>query len=77
MRNRSLAEVRTRLEEALEALPGEPATAADIWEQYLMLCIAELDAIHDQFADQILQDYLAALLDLKRLALGLEPLPPP
>ena len=73
----SLKDVRTRLGDALEALPGEPATPADTWERYLMLCIAELDCLHDQFAPEILQDYMAVLLDWKRLALGLEPLTPP
>ena len=73
---RNLAEVRVRLEEALDACPEECATPADTWNRLEMLCIAELDSIHDQleFAPEpLLQEYLAALLQLKRLELGLPP----
>ena len=71
--NRSLKSVRARLEDALEALPGERGTPAKTWDAFEMLCIAELDSTHDQFAPQVLQDYMLVLLDLKRLTLGLEP----
>ena len=71
----TLADLRTRLDDALSALPGETATPADTWDAFEMLCIAELDAMHDQFAPEILQDYMLVLLDWKRLTLGLEPFP--
>ena len=70
---RSLAEVRTRLDDALAALPGEPASPADTWDAYEMLCIAELDASHNQFTPGILEEYLMVLLNLKMLELGILP----
>ena len=70
---RSLVEIRTRLDDALAALPGELETPADIWDAYEMLCIAELDSSHDQFTAGILEEFLMTLLNLKMLELGLLP----
>ena len=69
----SLSGVRTRLDDALAALPGEPASPADTWDAYEMLCIAELDASHDQFAPGLCEEYLMTLLHVKKLELGLLP----
>ena len=71
-KNHNLAGVRTRLEDALEGL-GKPASPAETWERFEMLCIAELDAFHDQFAPGILEEYLMTLLYVKQLELALLP----
>jgi hypothetical protein len=69
-----LAEVRARLEEAVAALPGDPATATpqDIYDQYEMLAIEILDSEFDQFEDGLLEHHLQTFLLLKRLELGIK-----
>ena len=74
---RSLAEVGAHLEEAYGLLPGEAAGPADAFVRYEMLCIAELDAYHDQFAPGLLQEYLETKLYIFQLEHGLLPLTDP
>jgi hypothetical protein len=73
--HRSLAEVRTRLEKAVAALPGLPTTAEEVWERYLELSISILDSENDDYPPNLLQQYLECLLLERRLLLGLDPLP--
>ena len=68
---RSLAEVRTRLEEAVMALPGERVDSADLYDRYEEMAIQTLDSAHSEFAEGLLQEYLETYLNLKRLELAL------
>jgi len=69
---RSLAEVGVRLEKAVEALPGEAATPADLYDRYEMLATAILDSEFENYPDDMLKEYLTAYLYLKRLELGIQ-----
>jgi len=68
---RTLAEVGVCLEEAVSALPGEPASATDLFDRYEMIAIQILDCEHLDFPTGQLEDYLKTYLHLKRLELGL------
>jgi len=71
---RNLAEVRTRLEEAVAGLPGEPAGPAEIFRRYEMVAIEVLDAQFNEFQNGILSEWLMSFLYMKQLELGLLPL---
>jgi len=70
---RSLAEVGTRLEKAVALLPGEPADSAEIFQAHESVATAILDSEYMDFDSGLLEEYLLALLHLKRLELGLSP----
>jgi len=63
----SLAEVRLRLEEVVRALPDD---GHDLFDRYEMVAIQILDSEFPDFAPGLLERYLSAYLDLKRLELG-------
>lgn len=74
---RDLAEVRTRLEEAVVGLPGEPADAAELFDRYEQVAIQVLDSEFDDYTPGLLQEYLMTLLYLRQLELGLIAFPDP
>ena len=67
---RTLAEVGARLEEAVRSLPGDDH---DLFDRYAMVAIQILDSEFSDFAPGLLERYLSAYLDLKRLELGSGP----
>jgi hypothetical protein len=74
---RSLAEVRTRLENAVAALPGDPADSAELYERIEMISFQVLDCWECYTSSfGACQMYLELYLLLKRLELGLIPLDP-
>ena len=73
MNIRTLAEVGTRLEEAVGLLPGEPACPAEIFQAHESVATAILDSEYMDFESGLLEEYLMTLLHLKRLELGLSP----
>jgi len=74
---RSLSEIRSRLEEAVALLPGDPAGPEELAERFEEVAIAILDSEHTDFIPGELQEYLETLLYLKRLELHLIPFPDP
>lgn len=74
---RDLAEVRTRLEEAVAGLPGEPADAAELFDRYEQIAIQILDSEFDDYTPGLLEEYLMTLLYLRQLELGLIAFPNP
>jgi len=68
---RSLAEVRARLEEAVNALPEGPTPLAQ-YECYEMIAIEMLDSEFELYQEGLLEDYLKVYLHLKRLELGVD-----
>tara|TARA_R110001592_G_scaffold254940_1_gene518475 strand:- start:9150 stop:9392 length:243 start_codon:yes stop_codon:yes gene_type:complete len=74
---RDLAEVRTRLEEAVAGLPGEPADAAKLFDRYEQMAIQILDSEFGDYTPGELQEYLMTLLYLRQLELGLISFPAP
>ena len=77
MNIRNLAEVGTRLEEAVALLPGEPATPAETFDRYESVAIAILDSEHTDFTTGQLEEYLQTLLYKRQLELSLIPFPDP
>jgi hypothetical protein len=75
MTHRSLAEVNTRLEKAVQFLPEEPADNTEEFERYEYVAIAILDSEHTDFPPGVLQEYLATRMYLRQLELGLIPFP--
>ena len=74
MNIRNLAEVGTRLEEAIMALPEKPTGPAYLFEKYQVVVTQILDS---EFADHppgLLEEYLMTRLYLKQLEMGLLPL---
>lgn len=67
---RTLAEVGARLEETVRSLPGD---GHDLFDRYEMVAIQILDSEFPDFAPGLLEHYLSAYLDLKRLELGSGP----
>jgi hypothetical protein len=68
---RNLAEVRTRLEEAVAGLPGEPTGPAELFDLYEEIAIEVLDSEFGNYPAGALEDYLQRYLYLKRLELDL------
>jgi hypothetical protein len=68
---RSFAEVGVRLEKAVEALPGEAANPADLYDRYEMLATAILDSEFENYEYGMLEEYLMTYLYLKRLELNI------
>ncbi|TXS90807.1 hypothetical protein FV139_17695 [Parahaliea maris] len=77
MKTPDLREVRTRLEEAVQLIPGEPVNKQDEFEAYESVAIAILDSEHSDFPPGVLQEYLMSLLYLRQLELNLIPFPDP
>lgn len=71
MRNRSLAEVRTRLEDAVAGLPVQFTNNAELYDLYEAVAFQVLDSQEMNHKPGILEEYLMAFLQLKRLELGL------
>ena len=72
---RSLAEVRTCLEEAVSGLPVEPASPAELFDRLEEVSIQVLDSEFADFTPGVLEEYLATYLYLRQLELGLLPFP--
>jgi hypothetical protein len=68
---RSLAEARTRLENAVAALPGDPADSAQLYERYEQVAIQILDSEHDWYPPGLLQELLMSYLYIRQIELGL------
>jgi hypothetical protein len=77
MNIRSLAEVATRLEEAVSLLPGEPANPSETFDRYESMAIAILDSEHTDFIPGQLEEYLQTLMYKRQLELDLVPFPDP
>jgi hypothetical protein len=77
MNIRSLAEVATRLEEAVSLLPGEPANPPETFDRYESMAIAILDSEHTDFIPGQLEEYLQTLMYKRQLELDLVPFPDP
>lgn len=77
MANRTLAEVRTRIEDAVAKIPGSVTDSQSQFEQVLEVATATLDADFDQYQPLVLQRYLEAYLYLKQLELELIAPPDP
>lgn len=74
---RDIAEVRTRLDDAVAARSGDvtnPAELLDITEQ---LSIQMLDSEHDCYPPGHLQELLMSYLYIRQIELGLLPCPAP
>jgi len=75
---RDIAEVRTRLEEAVAGLPGEPVDSADLYERTLMVSQQILDSEHTDYEPAgALEELLASYLYIRQIELGLLPFPDP
>ena len=73
MFNRKLAEVDVRLEEAVAALPGEPADPAELYDRYEMVAIQILDSEAEEYTPGVLEEYLLARLAQIQLCLSVNP----
>ncbi len=71
MRNRSLSAVRTRLDAAVAGLPVQAKNNADLYDQFEQVAFQVLDSEEMNYKPGILEEYLMAFLQLKRLELGL------
>ena len=69
--HRSLAEVRTRLEDAVVALPGLPTTPEELYDRYEEIAIGILDSEEADYAPGVLLAFLECLLYERRLLAGL------
>ena len=74
---RDIAAVRARLEEAVAALPGEPADAAEIFERTEQISIQILDSEFEDYPPGMLQELLMSYLYIRQIELGLLPFPDP
>ena len=72
MTHRSLAEVRSRLEQAVSALPVDATNASELFDRYEEVAIQVLDSEHGNYTPGALEEYLNTYLYLKRLELGLQ-----
>jgi hypothetical protein len=70
---RDIAEVRSRLEEAVASLLGEPANAAELFERTEELAIQILDSEHDWYPPGQLQELLMSYLYIRQIELQLLP----
>ncbi len=78
MSHRDIAAVRGRLEEAVAALPGEPADAAELFERTEQVAIQILDSeAYDYEPEGALQELLMSYLYIRQIELGLLPFPDP
>ena len=77
MTNRSLAEVRIRLEKTVSTLPVDATNAGELFDRYEEIAIQVLDSEHGNYKPGALEEYLETFLYLKRLELGLVPFPDP
>jgi len=68
-----LAEVKLRLEEAVERMHGEPSNTEEEYERWEYSSIAILDSNHANYDEGELCRYLMDYLSKKRRDLGLEP----
>ena len=67
----SLAEVGSRLEEAVTGLPVQATNNAELYDLYEEIAFQVLDSQEMNYKPGILEEYLMAFLQLKRLELGL------
>lgn len=74
---RDIAEVRTRLEEAVAGLPGEPADAADLFNRTEQVAIQMLDSEFDDYPPGLMQELLMSYLYIRQIELGLLECPSP
>ena len=77
MTHRDIAAVRARLEEAVAALPGEPANAAELFERTEQIAIQILDSEFEDYPSGTLQELLMSYLYIRQIELGLLPFPDP
>ena len=77
MTHRDIAEVRARLEEAVAALPGEPADPAESFERTEQVAIQILDSEFEDYPPGALQELLMSYLYIRQIELGLLPFPDP
>jgi hypothetical protein len=70
---RDIAEVRSRLEEAVTGLLGEPANAAELFERTEELAIQILDSEYDWYPPGHLQELLMSYLYIRQIELQLLP----
>ena len=77
MTHRDIGSVRVRLEEAVAALPGEPADAAEHFERTEMLAVQILDSEFEDYTPGALQELLMSYLYIRQIELGLLPFPDP
>jgi hypothetical protein len=77
MSTRSLAEVGTRIEEAVQASLCHATNAAELFDRYEEIAIEILDSEHGDHTPGALEEYLETWLYLKRLEMGLITFPPP
>jgi hypothetical protein len=75
--HREIAAVRGRLEEAVAALPGEPADAAELFDRTEQVAIQILDSEFEDYTSGSLQELLMSYLYIRQIELGLLPFPDP
>ena len=75
MKHRDIAEVRSRLEEAVAGLPGEPADATEELSRLEEISIQILDSEHDWYPEGQLSELLMNYLNIRQIELGLLPFP--
>ena len=68
---RSLAEVGTRLEEAVAGLPGESDSPQQLYNRYEEMAIAILDSEFTHWPEGVLEGYLQQQLETIREQLDL------
>ena len=73
MNIRSLAEVRTHLNEAYARLPDVPDDPALAYALFEEMAAAILDASFGDYSDGLLETYLMVLCEAKMLEMGLVP----
>ena len=71
MTHRDIAAVRARLEEAVAALPGDPADAAELFCRLENVSIQILDSEFEDFPPGMLQELLMSYLYIRQIELGL------
>ena len=71
MTHRDIAAVRARLEEAVAALPGDPADAAEVFDRTEQVAIQILDSEFEDYAPGMLQELLMSYLFIRQIELGL------
>lgn len=74
---RDIAEVRTRLDQAVARLPGEPADAADLFDRTEQVAIQMLDSEFDDYPPGLMQELLMSYLYIRQIELGLLAAPDP
>ncbi len=66
-----ISSVRARLEEAVAALPGEPANAAEAFCRIEQVAIQVLDSEFEDYPLGMLQELLMSYLYIRQIELGL------